>query len=149
MAANVTTVATWIAGLSVDGLAIRDLSNIPEEVFPHQCPLLTPEPAQFVSNVVHTRISFRVGVARSYSLTYTLCYKLFYAPVAEGISLFSNYRGMVDKWSAVLTEIIENETPSGAYDIRPTGNPVFGPIADQTGNVYHGCQFDLLVTEFN
>jgi hypothetical protein len=99
--------------------------------------------------VVMTRLSGRVGTARSYQLQYTLSYRLYYSPVAEGVSLFSGYHDMIDKWSTVLTTILANDTPTGAYDIRPTGTPIFGPIQDQTGNVFHGCQFDLLVTEFN
>lgn len=149
MAASIGTVTAWIAGLTFTGIGVRDITAIPEVVHPQQCPLLAPDPAGFVSGVSHARLSLRVNTARSYSLTYTLHYVLFFGTAGEGVSLYSRYAGMAAAWGVVVTTILASETPNGAYDIRPTGTPTFGPVRDDTGTVFHGCKFDLLVTEFN
>jgi hypothetical protein len=150
MAGNLSKVAEWFASLVIftgeRNVDIRDLSGIPELVEPQDCPLLSPNPTGFCSAVEFVRLTMR---PRKHQLTYTLSYILYYAPVTDGVSLFDAYEGLADAWSDTITVILDNETPSGAYDIRPAGVPQFGPVSDPSGALFHGCRFDLRVTEFN
>lgn len=149
MAFAYNAVADWIAGLTVTGLTIRSTDALPEAVQPMQAPLLAPDPVGFVSEISVARLSGRVLTARAYSVEYVLSYILYYAPVAAGVSLFTGYRGMLTTLSAIHAAIMANETPTGAYDIRPYGTPSVGPVQDESGNVYHGARLAFLVNEFN
>lgn len=149
MAFAYNAVADWIAGLTITGVTVKSTNAIPESVQPMQAPLLAPDPVGFVGEMAVTRLSGRVGTARAYQVEYVLTYILYYAPVAAGVSLFTGYRGMLDKLSAIDVAIMANETPSGAYDIRPYGTPAVGPVQDETGTVYHGARIAFLVQEFN
>jgi hypothetical protein len=149
MAFGYNSVADWIAGLSIAGVTVRSTNAIPEAVQPMRAPMLAPDPVNFVSDVTVERLSGRVLTARAYSVEYVLSYILYYAPVAEGVSLFTGYRGMLTAVAAIQAAIMANETPTGAYDIRPYGTPTVGPVQDETGVTYHGARLSFWVQEFN
>lgn len=154
MAGNLRQVAEWLSYLTPmsqeKSITIRDLAGIPEVVEPQACPLVSPDPDGFCSDVTFERLTFRAGVAgRKYKLDYLLHYLLFAAPATDGLTLFDTYADLANAWSAVITEIIENETPDGAYDVRPDGTPAFGPVLDPSGQLFHGARFTLRVTEFH
>ncbi len=147
---NLTTLATWVAGLTMTGVTKKyDLSNIPDAMQPMDVPALLPD-VPYMSNMQFTRLSYRVAtVGRSKELQYDIGYVLFYAPVAQGVTLFEQYAGMADLWGVVLNAFISNETPNGAYDIYPTGTPLFGVLADAAGTPYFAVRFTLHVQEFS
>jgi hypothetical protein len=149
MAFGYNALADWVAGLSITGVTVRSTSNIPEAVLPQQCPLLAPDPVGFVSDMSVERLTGRIGTARAYSVSYVATWILYAAPVAEGISLFTGYRALLTSLAAVHAAIMANETPTGAYDIRPYGTPSVGPMRDETGAGFHGARIQFLVNEFN
>lgn len=152
MAGNINFVADWLKGLNwhavMPALNVVSTDNIPETVHAQDCPMLAPQPANFVSNVIYERLSGRHVDGRRAKLSYTLNYVYYHAPVAEGVSLFEGYRTALDAWSDIVTMFMENEDPTGAYDILPVGTPVFGPVTDGAGNVFHGFRMALSVIEF-
>ena len=48
----------------------------------------------------------------------------------------------------VLDEIIDNENLTGALEMDPLDALEFGPLPDPAGNLFLGCRFALLITEF-
>ena len=148
---NISTVATWIAGLTITGVTIKDLSGIPEVIYPQDCPLLVPDVnAPYLQDVQYERLSFRTAAAgRANRLDYSLNYVYYHAPVLEGVDLFEHYEALADAWSAIMTVIVADETPSGAYDIRPAGTPYFGLVRATDETPFHGCRFQLNVIEFS
>lgn len=153
MAGNVNWVADWIKSLDwrimMPSLNVVSTDAIPETVHAQDCPMLAPQPGNFVSDVTYERLSGRHIDGRRAKLSYTLTYVYYHAPVAEGVSLFEGYRAALDAWSEIVTMLVENEDPTGAYDIRPTGTPAFGPVTDGAGNVFHGFRLALAVIEFS
>jgi hypothetical protein len=149
--ANISAVAGWIAQRTVTGLTIQNLDNLPEAVNPQDCPMLVPDlDAPFVTDFSVTRLSFRDSTyGRNLQIRYTLHYTLFYALVSEGVSLFEQYHGMVDMWSAVVTELVKgtNETPTSAYDFTVNSLDRVGAVADPIGAQFHGAKFTVSVIE--
>ena len=145
---NLTTLATWLAGLSFTGVKAVDLSHIPDAINPQDCPLLVPA-GRYATNVAFTRLTLRDSVGgRQVMLTYTVHYRLYAGAVQEGVSYTERLAGALDAWGAVINTVIANETPSGAYDIRPAGDVNFGILNDPAGTPYWGCEVAFDVQEF-
>ena len=149
--ANINAVATWLTTLSVPGLTIRDAHNIPEAVQPQDVPLLAPATDEpFMTGITLKRISFKDSTnGRRFQCDYQLHYTLFGFAANEGVTLFEKYADMLDLYSAAITVFAANDTPTNAWDIRPTGTPHFGLITDIAGTPYHGARLILSVTEFD
>lgn len=148
MSLQTSSIISGIAGLSVSGVTIRDLDEIPEAVPASDLPVLFPEPGNPMSNLVVTRDTMGAGLAKwtvTYNLTYTFCH---HQP-GEGYGLFDKYGDMVDKATAILDALIEADlNANGAVELTVDNVLNFGPVLDPAGNQYHGCQFVLHVTEF-
>lgn len=148
MALAVMTIATSIAGLSVSGVTIKDLTGLPTAVDNRECPVLYPKPNGFVSGLSVVRESFGAAVTAHKTVEYTLTYAFLYRRVEAGRGLFDTFDDMVDKAFEVLDAIIANDVVSGAIDITPIGIVNVGPVADPAGELFHGCELQLRVMEF-
>ena len=80
MALSITTVTNSIAALSVTGVTIKDIDEIPASVDAYDCPILYPEPVDFVTNLTVTAASFQ----GKYDVEYDLTYTFLYAQIGEG-----------------------------------------------------------------
>lgn len=147
MALAVVTIANSIAALSVSGVTLKDLDEIPQAVLPRDCPMIYPKPDGFLSGLVIEIDSFGSTSAKK-TVRYNLSYMFLYCPVGTGRGLFDVYAGMVAKALAFLDALIANDALTGAIDIQPAGVLQFGPVPDPAGNLFHGCQVDLAVQEF-
>lgn len=145
MALSADGVATSIAGLSVSGLTIKDLDGIPEEVLARDCPIVFPDPGNFMTNLAVTRQSFSTAKK---DVTYTLNYVYLFAEVSEGRGLFDVYQGLVQGALAFLDAIIANDTLNGAIDITPQGILNFGPEVDPSNNPFFGTTLAFDILEF-
>jgi hypothetical protein len=152
MAMDLNRIAEWFASLAIftggKNVTIRDLTGIPETVEPQDCPLLVPDAEMYCTDLEFERLSFRTSAGRRYRLGYTLHYVLYSSPVADGISLFATFSDLAQAFEDTITVLIDSEAIDGAHDIRPMSAPAFGPVVDPTGQLFHGCKFDLRVTEF-
>lgn len=148
MALAFTTITNSIAAIDVLGVTIRDIDEIPEAVTPTMCPVLYPEPVGFISNFEYTRQSQGGGAVALADVTYNLTYTFLYAPVGSGRGLFDVYDDMVAKVGLILDAFIIADAATGAVDLTPDTPLNLGPVSDPAGNVFHGCQFVLNITEF-
>lgn len=144
MSIKIPAIATWLAGLTVTGLSIKDLDAIKENVLISDCPVLLPHPVNYVTGLQVTHNSFGRGQD---TLTYMLNYRLYFRPVTGVIKFFGPYDEMIDAVCALLDKIQMTATPSSVADILPGINAI-GGVEDAAGNVYHGCDFTLSVTEY-
>ena len=67
---KIATVATSIAALSVSGVTLKDTDEIPEEVFSRHCPVLFPDPDDFITNLRIEPQSLGVGTIRKIDVFY-------------------------------------------------------------------------------
>jgi len=146
MSGNVTTIATAIARLDIEGVNVHDLDNLPVSVAATDCPLLAPRPTDFMSNLQFERQTFSPG-ARTYTLRYTLNYMLFYQPLGATVSLFDEYPEFMDTVMRIVVAFAEMESMSGATEIVLGGVPEIREVTDVTGTGFHGALFALDVLE--
>lgn len=147
MSLQIATVCASIAALSVAGVTIKDLDEIPENV-DLRAPTILPKPDGFVSGLRYERQSQGGGSVAKGDCYYTLTYRLCYAPVGSGRGLFETYPAMVTAAFAFLDAVLAVDVLQGAVTIRPVGALNFGPVSDPAGNIFHGCDIAVEIMEF-
>lgn len=147
MSLSAKTIADNISGLTVTGVTIKQLDEIVESVEARHCPLLQPEPRNFMSNLRLERASLNIGASNQWDVVYNLDYAFFYAPVGSSRSLLDVYEDMTVKALAVLDVLMVNDYTLGAVDVQIANVSEFGAIPDPAGNMHHGCIVTLEVTE--
>ena len=148
MALSITTVTNSIAALSVSGVTIKDIDEIPTRVDAYDCPILYPEPVDFVTNLTVTAAAFGTGGSGPFDVEYDLNYTFCYAQVGEGTELLSHYSGFVAKVCLILDKIIVSDNIAGCVELTWNGTTSFVSVLDPAGNIFHGCQLVFHVKEF-
>ena len=147
MALAAVTVATNIGALTVTGVNIYALNEIPEGADARECPMVYPKPDGFMSGLEVEVNSFGSTSAKK-TVRYTLTYMYLYAPIASGRGLFDLYEDMVTKALAFQDAVLANDAITGCVDITAMDIGEWGPVADPSGTAFHGCQMSFQVTEF-
>jgi hypothetical protein len=147
MTLNIATIVSSFAALNISGVKICDTDHIPASVPPTACPILYPEPLGFVTDFTVVRDSWGAPSVAKKTATYTLHYTFCYMPVGAAREL-ERYGDMVETAFAILDAVILNEDLAGALEFDPAGAMEFGPVPDPAGNLFLGCRFAFLVTEF-
>ena len=148
MALGITTVADSISKLSISGVTVKDIDEIPERVLVRDGAVLYPRPDGFVTNMKVVPAAFGSAGTRKYTVTYTLHYMLITAPIGKGRGLFDVYSDLVSKTYLVIDAIIANDNLSGSVEFQTRDVQNFGPVVDPAGNPHHGCEIVVDVTEF-
>jgi hypothetical protein len=147
MALAISTIANSISGLTVSGVIIKDIDEVPESGDDRSA-ILYPKPDGFVTDLRVQPDSFGTASTRKYTVTYALHYMLVGSPIGSGRGIFDKYSDMVGKAFAVLDAAIAAVGLVGAVEFSVQGVSNFGPVADNSGNPWHGCEIAFLVTEF-
>lgn len=146
MNSQIATVADSIAGLTVAGVTLKDIDQIPDSVT-RLCPIFFPQPNDFVTGLSFTRQSFgSMGTAKM-DCNYTLNYVYLHCEVGEGRSAFAPYAGIITKLELILETILNNDTITGAVDITPATVGNIGVLTSPSGEDYWGLLISLSVTE--
>lgn len=148
MTLAITTISNAITGLSVTGLTIKDIDEIPQAIINRDCPVLIPDPDNYVSRFLVEPDSFGVGGTRKWTANYTLNYLLLYAAVGSGrTTVLEKYSGMVSSAFAFFDALLASSALTGAVDFEPDMIGSFG-IVDFSGTLFHSCGVSLNVKEF-
>lgn len=152
MAIAIATVANSIESLSVTGLTIYDVDNIPTAVDTREKAALVPLP-DYITNISFERDSFNVisaGVnVAKWTLTYTLHYRLFYKLAGSGRAVqVEYYDGVIDMIAAIWDAILAINTYSGGIDILPSGVFGIGFVQDASNVSFLGCDLAFTCQEF-
>ncbi len=144
---HLETVITAIATLSVSGVTVCDLGDIPESPAPRTTYLIpSPSEPSFVTDFVVTRQSFGMSTAAT-DANYTLNYKYLYARVGSERGLSKIYPGMVGKAVDIIEAILSLTGISGSVTWKPALGDFF-VIDDPAGNSWHGCMIAIDIHEF-
>ena len=145
MALAIATVVDNISKLSVSGLVIKDMDEIPGSVDARQ-PTLIPLP-DFLTDYAMERDSFGGGSTAKMTVNYTLNYRLCYAPVGAGRPLewFDNMVSMV---GLIMDAVMAVDTLGGTVDIVPAGVRNMGIVNDPGDAGFYGCDLAFKVEEF-
>jgi len=148
MGLAIATISSAITDLSVTGLTIKDIDEIPQAVINRDCPLLVPNPDNYVTRFIAEPDSFGAGSDRKWTATYTLNYLLLYAAVGAGrTTVIEKYSGMVSTAFAFFDAVLASSTLTGTVDFEPDMIGDFG-IVDFSGTSFHSCAVSLNVKEF-
>jgi hypothetical protein len=146
-----TTITAAIATLGTGaGVTIKDVTAIPSTVNIRDCPIMFPEPLNFVSNILVTTDTYGYGGSAKKTLEYDLIYTFCYAPVDSGRGLFDIYSGMADKAATLLIALFSFDTlgdPPIVIDSKVNGIENFGPVYDPAGNEFYGCHIILHIKQ--
>jgi len=147
MAIALTTITNSIAALSISGVTILDIDQIPAEGTRAGLPVLYPEPGGFITNFVMVRDSFGGGSSAKMTLEYDLTYTFLHTVMGSDRAM-APYDDMVDKAMEILDAIIALDELTGVIDIVPNSPLEFGKAADPSGNMFFGCKFVFHIKEF-
>lgn len=146
MALALTTVPDSIAGLSVSGLVIKDINEIPAAVDPRQ-PTLLPLP-DYLTGFSVVRDSFGDGAAKM-TVTYNVNYRLCYAPLGDGrTATLEQQSGLVAMVGLILDAVLAVTTLNGLIDILPAQVVGMGAVNDPSDRPFWGCDISFQVMEF-
>lgn len=143
MAIALSTIADSISKLSVSGLTIKDIDNIPQAIIQRDCPMLIPD----VDNYIGFNIESDTLDRSKWTVTYRLNYLLMYAVVGAGrTNILDQYAGMIAKATAIVDKVISLSSLTGAVDWDATvGDPL---IVEWGGTNCHACRVVIGAVEF-
>ena len=149
MTLNLRTITAAVKALTITGVTIYDVDEIPQALNDPGLHYLYPRPDGFFPAGLQVTVdSFGVNTGAFKTLNYQLRYTFAYRPIGDGLAgLFEYYPSMVDMALLIINTLMENDNLSGAIDIQP-GLGAFGIVYDAAGNAWHGCDILINVHEF-
>jgi hypothetical protein len=147
MALQLAAITNSIAALTVSGVTIKDIDEIPAAVVIRDNALLIPNVYGFITNFDAQKATLGEGVNSQWDVRYRLNYTLFYAPLgsARGMEHFGD---AVSAALRVMDAVMIAVPVTGCVLLRPAGVSDAGPVADAGGNQFFGLQLSLDVLEF-
>ena len=148
MALSTTTITNSIAALSITGVTIKDIDEVPDKVEGRDCPILFPEPDGFLSNPTVTPMSTGTAGSGYFDVEYDMRYTFLYKPVGAGRGLLATYPTMLSYALAIVDKIVVSDTVTGAVNLTFAGFEDFGAATDPAGNIFIGTRMLFHVLEF-
>jgi hypothetical protein len=148
MTISIVTIADSISKLSVTGVTIKDLDQIPDSVNNGDCPMVIPNPDGFMSSPELERAAMSSGTSSVWDIRYTITYRFLHSEIGLGMGLLDKYHLMVDKVMDFVDKILISDSVTGLVDLELEDISSFGPVSDPSGKMFHGCDIMLRVLEF-
>jgi hypothetical protein len=140
------SVAGAIANLTATGVTFKNYNGVVAS-WQSQPNVLYPNPEGFITGFVVTNLSFPRGASEQCDISYTLNYRFLGTQIGDLANLPAEYGAMIDKLMLVLAALITAHAPySGAVDMT-VGDISVGARSDPAGNLYHGADIALNITE--
>jgi hypothetical protein len=141
----ITTITNSIAALSITGLTIKDIDEIPQGVLDRDCPILTPNPDNFVTKF---KVEPDTLDKSKWTVSYELNYLLLYAVVGSGrTTSMEKFSGMVSKAFSFIDAVAAAMALTGAVDWSPGVIDGFDIVTIGQNN-FHSCHVNILIWEF-
>jgi hypothetical protein len=147
MTLAITTVCSSIAALTVAGVTICDLDNIPPSG-ERLTPILFPNPENPISNIECVSESYGGGSSRLMDVDYDLNYVFIYCKMGAGRTGLDYFEDCMLAIQSIYDEVLEIDTFTGGVDILPTSSIQLVTMTDPAGNNYLGCAMTFHVKEF-
>ena len=143
---SLPTVTDSISKLDISGVDILDIDQIPAS-YSVRPQMLAPKPDDFITGLTITRDSFGTGGAEKMTATYTLAYRYYHTSVGNTLTL-TEYANLIMAMKLILEAFLTNDAVSGLVDLSVESVSSVGPVNDPAGNMYHGFDITLRITEF-
>lgn len=144
---TIATVADSISNLSISGVTIKDIDQIPDTAR-MLTPLLIPQPSNFITDLSVSFETFGSNGGAKINTTYTLNYVFLFCEVGSGLGSFAAFSGLIGKLEDILVAINSNDAITGAVDMKIGSIGNIGVITDPAGNEFWGLEFSLRVLEY-
>lgn len=144
---TIATVADSISNLSISGVTIKDIDQIPDSAR-MLTPLLIPQPNNFITDLQVSFETFGSNGSAKINTTYTLNYVFLFCEVGSGLGSFAAFSGLIGKLQDILVAINSNDAITGAVDMKIGSIGNIGVITDPAGNEFWGLEFSLRVLEY-
>ena len=148
MSLSTSTITAAIAALSITGVTIRDIDEIPDQVQPRDVPMLYPHPDQFMqggSGGGEGLSTFGTPMARMWLFNRTFRYVYLHASAGSERGIAPQYTGMSAKVDAILEALITLDVAQ--VDVRSLSVTGFGIMQDSAGASFFGCLIDITLRE--
>ena len=148
MTLSTSSITAGIAAINISGLSIKDITAIPEQVQPRDCPILFPHPVQFIQGGAGGEEgleTFGTPTSRFWLFNRTYRYLFLYAPVGSTRGMIDISSGYVSKIDSIMESITELDVTD--VDVRNISVSELGVIEDPAGSKFYGCTIDIMVRE--
>lgn len=142
-----STITNSIAALTISGVTIKDIDEIPDSAR-MLCPVLIPQPNDFVTNFVPSVQTLGSNGGAKLNFEYDLNYVYLHAEAGSGIGALSIYSGLITKLSAILVAIASNDAITGLVDLQTSSIGNIGIIEDPSGKQFWGVMLSFRVLEY-
>lgn len=141
------TVADSISGLTVPGVNIANIDNIPVTA-QMLCPILIPQPNDFITGISPTFETLGSNGDAAINMSYTLNYVFLECETGSGVSAMDAYASLIAHLAAIMKTMLSNDAITGAIDNLPNAISSIGAIQDPSGNQYWGALIQLKILEY-
>lgn len=149
MSLSAANIATGIAALSVTGVTIKDVDEIPERVQGRDCPILFPSPDGWLlgGNGEPSDGPTTFGTASTRMWTFNRAYRYIFLYEQTGAT-----RGLKDVISGMAADVdlimeAVAEMDLADVDVQNITVSEFGVIEAPGGNAFFGCMLDFTFRE--
>jgi len=143
MTLSFTTISNTIAALSVAGLLIKDIDEVPTSG--DRVPIVIPLP-DFVTNFSLDDMTLGAPSVREMTVSYTLNYRLLFIEAGAGRSnTIEALNGLTTMIGLFLDAVLAMDTQTGVEDLVPSASAVtnMGLVNAPDDTEYYGCDFHL------
>ena len=144
MALNAAAISEAIAALSVSGVTIKDVGEIPQSVTSRDCPILFPIPGAWLDGgnaVSETESTFGVAGSRYWETHTILRYVYLRTQVGTGRSIEEHYVGAVTDIQNIITAMTGIDVAD--VDLESINHNPIGNVPDAADKKFFGCNFSF------
>ena len=142
-------IATAIAGLTISGMTVKDVTATPQQVQPRDCPILFPMPNGWIkggsAEPADGPATFGTPSTRFWMFNRTFDYVYLHAPVGAGRGLLDQNPGMGSSADAIMTALTTLDVTG--VDVKNVSIGQFGTITDPTGTQFYGFIVSIVLRE--
>jgi len=145
------TLATAISNLSVAGVTIKNVTAIPRMVKPSDCPVLFPDPTDWLGEMQTDPDLDFIGQAGQFDVVETMKYIYLHAASSAATTIGTYYSAMATN-RGLLYNAIGNMTTNAAM-VKSIRVSQFGELQapaisnSQIRNIFFGCYFEITFKE--
>lgn len=147
MAIGWRTVMSSIAALSVSGVTIKDVDDVPEDMT-GLGPIIVPMGDELITDFRIVFQSFGDTTSALFDILYVLNYRFYLAPIAAGRGYLGVLDELADKLALFFDALFAAGVLSGSEDTVPIGLSNYGSVLDPSENPFWGCDIAIQILEF-
>ena len=149
MSFSSTAIASGIAALSISGVTVKDIDEIPESVLSRDCPVLFPSPDGWMTGgngePGEGPTTFGTPTTRLWTFNRGYRYVYLHSQVGAGRGLLDVISAMSTKADAIITAITKLDVTD--VDVKNVAISEFGVLTSPDGKSFFGFTVDITMRE--